>query len=218
MRKSRILPVLALAFFSACTSANIRRLLIEMPRPSSIRLDAYQELLISDFLVKKEVSGFALNKELTDYFKAEWEKKFKGKVALAKAAPAREEDFKAAEVWKTMAGNSSRAVVMTGQVAFSQEARKALLEKEPGWKEGYFSAQNILSERLIFTLEVNIFFIRGETGDILFQRDYKETRTYKSMKQPADFAFFELIQTAKQKLFSSILGDERFQERYLISK
>jgi len=218
LRKSRVLPVIAVAFLGACQTTSGLRLMIEMPRPSSLRLDTFNELLITDFLVQKEVAGLALNKELTEYFKSEWERKFKGKVGLANAAPAGEADFKSAEVLRTLAGNSPRSLVMTGRAAFSRESRKGLQEKEPGWRDGYFQAQNILSERQVFTLEMGLFFIKGETGEVLFQRDYKEIRTYKSAKQRVEFAFFDLLQTAKQKLFNAILGNERFQEWYLISK
>ncbi len=218
MKKSSVLVIIAAALIGACRTGSARRLMIEMPRPSSIRLDTFDELLITDFLVQKEIDGLSLNAELTEYFKSEWERKFKGKVGLSKTGPRAEGDFKSPEVLKSLAGNSARTLIMTGQAAFSRESRKGLQEKEPGWKEGYYQAQNILKERLVFTLEMSLFFIKGETGEVLLQRAYKETRSYPSSKQPVEFAFFDLLQTAKLKLFNVILGSERLQERYLISK
>jgi hypothetical protein len=75
-----------------------------------------------------------------------------------------------------------------------------------------------LAERRIFNLVLDLCLIRADTGEIVFRKEYKETRTFPNPNQPFSFAFFELLPRIKKKFFRTILAEERGQERYLILK
>jgi hypothetical protein len=60
--------------------------------------------------------------------------------------------------------------------------------------------------------------IDAKTGEILYTRNFKQTKHYINPNQTAYFAFFDLIQIVKTKLFQAFLGEELLQERYLLSR
>ncbi len=206
-------------FLAACRSDVYRKLKVELPAYSPVKLEDFLEVVITPFLVADQPQGIDLNKEIADYLKPELERKFKGRVTLRQVPLESEETFKKPEYWQSLAASSNSLLVITGRATLTQETRKAILarpvrslEQEP------LSPQRSLDERRIFTLEVSLYLIKAETGETLLQRDFKETKSYTNPNQRTDFAFYDLIQRVKAKLFRLILGEERIQNRYLLTR
>lgn len=219
MRKNRLTVACLVLFLAACRSDAYRKLRIELPAFSPVKLEDFLEVVITPFLVTDQPQGIDLNKEIADYLKPELERKFKGRVTLRQVPLESEEAFKKQEYWQSLAAGLSKPLVITGRAALNQETRKAILsrpvrslEQEP------LSPQRSLDERRIFTLEVSLYLIKAETGETLLQRDFKETKSYTDPNQRTDFAFYDLIQRVKAKLFRLILGEERIQNRYLLAR
>jgi hypothetical protein len=100
----------------------------------------------------------------------------------------------------------------------TQETRKALSEDAMKELDGPFEQGKKLLERRVVTLELTLFLLRAETGELLYKKDFKETKSFENTKQPASFAFFELLHKVKQKFFRAVLGESRVQDRFLISE
>lgn len=220
MRKNKFLflAVTILSVFSACNSQSYLKARIEIPAFSPLNLSQYEEIFITDFLVEKAPRDFDWNKELKDYFASELGRKIKGKISAKNIAPENPEAFKKPEFWINLASSSSAGLFLTGKGSYTQETRKAILEREARRLEDAFSSEKTLAERTVFTFELSLYLIRGETGEVLYERTYKETKAYENPKQRPEFAFFELLQRVKTKFFRQILGEERMQERYLLLK
>jgi len=218
-KRARIALTFLLAALGACASEGTRKIRIELPTGSAVRLEEYKEFVVTNFREEPETKDFDLKKELVDYFSFEVGKKFKGKVSQRKMALEKEDVWTNKDLWKNAGADFKESLYLTGSVRFIQETRKALLEGDRKPVDGPFKEEKrALSERRLFTLTLNLFLIRGDTGEIVFQKDYKETRTYPNTNQIALFAFSDLVQRVKMKFFRNILGDDRAQERYLISR
>lgn len=219
MRKNSWAIACLLLFLVACRSNAYRKLKVELPAYSPIRLEDFLEVVITPFLVADQPKGIDLNKEIADYLKPELERKFKGRVTLRQVPLESEEAFKKPEYWQSLAVGSSKSLVVAGRATLNQETRKAILSRPVrSLEEEPLSPQKSLDERRIFTLEVSLYLIRAETGETLLQRDFKETKSYTNPNQRIDFAFYDLIQRVKAKLFRLILGEERIQNRYLLTR
>lgn len=217
MKKIKIALLLALWFSLSCTTSNYWKLKIEVPGGTVLNLDQFSEIVITNFLIKEETKDFDLNQELTDYFTSEIGHKFKGKISSKKISFEKEEPFQKEDFWKNLSPDLEEAVLFTGSAQYTAEIRKAILEKKKERFEGPFPTERTLAERRFYTLNLSFYIIDAKTGKALYKRNFKESKGYKNPKQTASFAFFDLIQRVKAKFFRSILGEERIQERYLIS-
>lgn len=218
MRKNSLLIGLTL-FLAACGVDAYRKVRLELPSYSPVDLGKYREVVITNLLISKSPEGFDLDKEMGAYLKLELERKFKGKVSWQRISLENEEAFKKPDFWKTLGAGSKDVLFLTGKAQLTQETRKAILGKpaKRPFEEELASQRNI-EERRIFTLESSLYMIKSETGEVLLSKDFKESKTYTNLQQRADFAFYELVQRVKAKLFRPILSEERIQDRYLLVK
>jgi hypothetical protein len=189
-----------------------------MPRPVSFELDRFEEMIVTDFLVLKERPDFDLNKETTEYFTFEFGKNIEAPVSKADVVPTDVETFDQADFWTDIPTEMENAIIFTGTIDYRSEVRKALVDREKRQFEDPFPDKTALEERKFFTLFFNLYLIDSKSGETLYQRDFKETRNYQNPNQTAYFAYFDLIQSVKDKLFQSFLAEELLQERYLIAK
>jgi len=202
--------------FSSCATNEYRKLRIEIPEKAVVNLDDFQEIIITDFFVEKEPDDININKELKDYFVFELKKNIEKTVSQKDLAIENEECFKNEDFWKQALPEKAETLVLTGKAQYSQEVRKALLEREKKQHETPFRSELKLAQRKFYTLTLDIYLIDVQTGKIIFQRKFDETKNYENPNQTAYFAFFDLIQNVKKKFFRNILGEEKLQERYLI--
>ena len=216
MKKIKIVLVLTILFSFSCASSDYWKLKIELPGKASFNLDQYNEVVITNFLIKEETKDFNLNQELVDYFSFEIGQNFKGKVSI-KEITFEEEPFKNEAFWKNLLPDRKETILFTGGVQYTEEIRKAILQKQKErFEDPFVSKKRSLAERRFYTLNLDLYIIDAKTGKTLYKRNFKESKGFENPKQTAPFAFFELIQRVKAKFFRNILGEASIQERYLI--
>jgi len=208
---------LAVMLYS-CSGGQHWKLKIEMPRAISFELEDFKELVITGFFIKNERSDVDIKKEMLEYFAFELGKNMIIPVSRKDIRLAGEDIFNDKEFWKTVSTESEKTVFLTGSAEYKAEIRKALVDEEKRQFEDPFPRNVGLEQRKFFTLFFNLYLIDAGTGEILFKKDFKETRHYINPNQTAYFAFFDLLQIVKTKLFQTFLGEEQIQERYLIAK
>jgi len=218
MKKNSLLIFLFFLLEVACVSDSYLKIKMEIPSFSPFDLEQFKEIVITNFWLEEEIKDFDLNQELVDYMTLELARQFKGKISKAAVSWEKEDLFKNEDFWKALSPDLEKAIFLTGKAQYTQETRKALLEKERARFEDSFRPEKGLAERKVFTLELSIYFIDTQAGKILYERNFKETQTSSNPKQTLRYAFFDLMQNVKMKLFNTILREGRLQERYILLK
>lgn len=217
-RRAQIRPfILLLALACAfCGQAAREKLELEISSPAAVSRETTDELILTPLKLTREVKDFDLAKELQDYWSGELASRFKGKVTPRQVPLDKDGLFQDEAFWKELCGGSARTLVLTGQAGFSQEVRKAILEKEKGSIQEPFTKEKTWDLRRSTTLEVRFILLAGDSGKIIADRDYSETLTSSNPKQLPVFALHELLQRLKVKFFRDAFGAARFQDRYLL--
>jgi hypothetical protein len=218
MKKFKYILFACFVFYLSCSHSSFLKLKIEIPGDPQIDLEKFNQIVITNFLIQKETKDININKEIVEYLKLEIEQNFDGEVVPRNFSVENEEAYKNQDFWKGLIKASERTLFLTGVVNYSEEIRKAILEKRKDRSEDPFPADKQLAERKFYTLKVDLYLIDAQTGNPLYQRSFKETKGYKNPNQTAYFAFFDLIQQVKDKLLRNILGAKKIEERYLISR
>jgi hypothetical protein len=218
LKNSKAIFLLCVLVLCACSGGRHWKVRVEMPRAISFELEKFQELIITDFLVKSERQDMDLNKEMVEYLSFEFGQNLVAPVSTKDIELADENIFEDESFWKDIPTELDEAIILTGSVEYKSEIRKALVEEEKRQFEDPFPRRSGLEERRFYTLFFDLYMIDAKTGKILYTRNFKQTKHYINPNQTAYFAFFDLIQIVKTKLFQAFLGEELLQERYLLSR
>lgn len=218
MKKNNRILFLCLIIVSlvSCSTTEYWKLSLNISGNKKVDLERYDHMILTEFLVKKETEDFNINKEMSDYFSFEIEKLVKKTVTTEKKTATDETQFETPEYWTGMYPDEDDGLIMTGSIEYTEEVRKALIEKEKRRFEDPFPEESRLTERKFYTLNLQLFLIDGKTGDTVYKRNFKESKAYKNPRQTAYFAFFELVQNIKEKFLLDLLGGQRREQRYLI--
>jgi hypothetical protein len=203
---------------TSCSSDDYLKVQLNIPNKIPFDVDTFEEFILTDFLIKENVKDFDLNREIQEYFSAELSTRFKVGVEIKEEFTPTEEGLKSEASWKDFVDSAKKRVIFTGAVSYSQEVRKALLTKDTRRFEDPFPNKTQLAQRRFYSLDMDLYLIDAQTGKTIYMRTFKETKADKNPNQTAPFAFFQLIQRVKEKLFDGITGETRLQERYLIQK
>jgi len=218
LKNSKIILLFCVSALFACSGGRHWKVRVEMPRAISFELERFQELVITDFHIVKERRDMDLNKEMVEYLSFEFGQNIAVPVSTKEIDLAREDIFEDESYWKELPTEKEEAIILTGSVEYTSEIRKALVDEEKRQFENPFPRKSGLEERRFYTLLFDLYMIDAQTGKILYTRNFKQTKHYTNPNQTAYFAFFDLIQIVKNKLFQAFLGEELLQERYLLSK
>ena len=218
MKKNSIFLIFSLIVFGACGITKNSRIQIEMPGHSKIKLSDYKKIVITNFLLKNEVKEFHVNKELAEYFSAELNQESKTSTTTEDILIEKDENFENKDFWKTLTPEPEGILYFSGKIEYTQEIRKALIGKAKKQFEDPFPSPQKLATRKFYTLQMDIYLIDAKTGNAVYQKNFKESQSYTNPNQTGYFAFFDLMLRVKDKLFRQVLGGERIQERYLITK
>jgi len=217
MKKAKFALLVSFLFFLSCSSSYYWKMKIEIPGEPILKLDNFKEIVITDFLIKKETKDFDLNKEIVDYFTSELGKEFDGKISSKKIPLEKEDVFKDEEFWKAQGEDLKETLLISGSAQYTEEVRKAILERRKDAVDDPFRSQRGLAERKFYTFLLDLYLIDPKTGKAFYKRNFKESQGYQNPKQTAHFAFFDLVQRVRAKFFQNILAGAKIQERYLIS-
>jgi hypothetical protein len=218
LKTSKGIFLLCVMALCACSGGRHWKVRVEMPRAISFELERFQELVVTDFHIKTERKDMDLNKEMVEYLSFEFGQNIAAPVSTKEIDMTSEDIFKDESFWRDLPTEQDEAIILTGSVDYKSEIRKALVDEEKRQFEDPFPRQSGLEERKFYTLFFDLYMIDAKTGEILYTRNFKQTKHYANPNQTAYFAFFDLITIVKDKLFQAFLGEELLQERYLLSK
>jgi hypothetical protein len=216
-RKSlSVIALLGLLFLLSCNTGEQLRVRVEMPRKAPVNLEDYSNISITNFFVKEEAKGFDLSKELTQYFSAELEQKLDNKITYTQIAMPNPEVFQDNTFWQKVSPDKKGSLFFTGSMEYTEEIRKAIKSQKKRRFEEPFPEESRIEERRFYSLSLHLYLIDAQTGEALYQKTFKESKTYKNPNQTSKFAFYDMMYDIRDNLFRQILGEEQIQERYLI--
>ena len=204
---------------AACSAVSTVTAKIDIPAVPAVTLDGVGEIAIADFLVETPSKEFEIGPSVTQYFRDSMKPEFKGRLSIVPVSWTNASQADDKNAWSRLLADPKGKLILTGRVQYAQDVRKALVAKDRrSIDDGPFAPEKPWSERKNFELKLDIYLIRAESGEMLLKRDFTESIIVENRKQPAEFAFYGLLQRVRLKLFRLLFGTVRNQERYLLSR
>jgi len=218
MKKNSIILLICLVVLSSCVTTEYWKMKVEIPIRTEIDIESFDSVIITPFLVDEEFEEFDLSKEISLFFEGMLKRKTKNTISTRDISLENEAQFESSDFWKKQESDNNNTLFLTGTAEYSTETRKALLKRAKKRYEDPFPAEARLEQRKFFNFNLTLFLIDAKSGEAVFKREYKETKSFSNPNQTSYYAFFDLIQQIQEKLLRSILGLEQVQERYLVIK
>jgi hypothetical protein len=191
---------------------------VEMPGIPVLPPGLFSEFVVTDFRDDAPSPDFALGRELQGYFAAELGRAFKGKVSRMELSRDGQAAAVGPEFWKQAGAGRGQAAFLTGSAKLVGQTRKAL-EKKKLPVDGPFNVDHRgLIEQRRWTLSVDLSVVSAETGATLYTKTFREERDYIDLDTPAEFAFAELADRIRARLFPALFGAPTVEERALLRR
>jgi xanthosine utilization system XapX-like protein len=204
---------------SACREILTVKTKIDIPAVPAVKLDGITEIAIGDFLVETPSKEFEIGPALTGYLRDEIKPEFKGRLSAIPVSWSDAAQADRPEAWTGILTEPKDKLILTGRVQYVQDVRKALVAKDRrAIDDGPFAPETPWSERKNFEIKLDVYVIQAETGETLLKRNFTESVIVENRRQTPEFAFYELLQRVRLKLFRLLFGTVRNQERYLLAR
>ncbi|MCP2519277.1 hypothetical protein NLD30_02390 [SCandidatus Aminicenantes bacterium Aminicenantia_JdfR_composite] len=214
IKKIKFLFILLFLSYLSCQSVTQYKIKVEIPTPTKIDLSAYKGIIFTTFEINSEIKEIDFSKEIFNFFSPEIEREFKGEITFKEIKWDRENLIEDKDFWKKLSGDKNKKILFTGKLNFRRELRKALLEERRPLTSPFIERK--LASRLFFILNLNLYLIDSSNGEIIYQKEFKETKRYENINQKASYAFIDILEEIKNKLFREIISHKKREERYLI--
>jgi hypothetical protein len=200
----------------SCSSSSYLEIKTDIAEIPKLNLDQFDKIMITNFLLKKDKPDFDINKEIKEYFFQELKVNTNKETKIEDISP-EEEIFKEKDFWVRNSEEDKNGIFITGSVGYRKEIRKALLKAKKKFEDP-FTYEDQFAQQKLYALTLDLYLIDSQTGEVLYQRKFNETKAYENPNQTSYFAFFDLIYSVKEKIFRDILDKKEPQRRYLIQR
>jgi len=219
MRRTAIFALaIVLAAAAACLSTSPVPVKVGMPGVSAFPPGLFSEIIVTDFRDDAPSPDFALGRELQGYLAAGLGRSFHGTVSrmdLSRDGKAAADD---PAFWKQTGVGRERAVFLTGSAGLVGQTRKALEKKKLPTVGPFNIDRRGLIEQRRWTLSVDLSVVSAATGEALYKIAFREERDYIDLDKPAEFAFAELADRIRARLFPVLFGAPTIEERILLRR
>ncbi len=184
-RRCAALAALALAVFPLTTparAADVTRVTVAAPLPARLDMSGMRRVLVTRFLVDHDVPEFDLNKDLIALLRRELRKRTDLEILEIDPPPLPEQPF--ADLltntgfWRRMAETTGADLIISGRTSFVVSDRSGFVQVD---EISPLTGQRIRRTRFVdregFDLDLNLFFIRGSTGLILYEDHFTAAKT-----------------------------------------
>jgi len=217
------LVFLSLSLAAACRLPLASKTLVigvkeEKPGVSVFPPGLFSEIIVTDFRDEAPSPDFALGRELQGYLVAELDRSFKGTVSrmdLSRDGKTAADD---PAFWKQAAAGRERAVFLTGSARLVGQTRKALKKKNLPVDGPFNVDRRGLIEQRHWTLSVDLSVVSAATGEAIYKMTFREEREYIDLDKPAEFAFAELADRFRARLFPVLFGVPTIEARTLLQR
>lgn len=151
----------------------------------------FTEILVPDFKDEAPWPDFRAGEEIAAYLAREIAPRFKGTVSRWSG---RGEEVAARD----------QVAVLSGSAALTRQLRKALRRLAVPADSPFRTAGRVFIEQAVYTLTLSVTV--ATAGDVLLEREFKETRVYEDIQKPPAFALYELLDRVSADLFPALFG------------
>ncbi len=197
--------------------------IVQLPVPARLELDGRQDLLVASFLTL-ESDLLDINRELVRFIRSEFRKHTELEILPVVPPPAVPEqtieDLVAnAEFWKHLGREYDADVIVSGVMKYDRKDASGFRDVDiVSPTTGQKVRQSRFVEQERFMYEMEIIFMDGATGDLLFRDRLQRSVLFRGTQNDPITAFFELSDTIAPDVLAIVRPRTRQDVRFVYKK
>ncbi|HEU4403181.1 MAG TPA: hypothetical protein VFT43_13870 [Candidatus Polarisedimenticolia bacterium] len=219
-----LVAALALTAAAACGEAlsGPLRVTLTVPMPARVDTSGIRKILVTRFLVDKELPDVDLDKEMVSLLRREMRKKTDLEILNVEPPPLPEQplaDLLAnTGFWRRLAESHGADLVISGKVSFTVADRSGYVQQDAiSPVTGQRVRRTVFAEREGFTLDLSLFFLRGTTGQRLYEDHFTGQNTLSGQGNDRLTALFSLFEQFEDDVLGIVEPRARTAQRILFT-
>ena len=203
-------------------TAGSSRVTIATPMPSRIDMSGMKRILVTQFLVDKELSGVDLNKELVKLLRSELHKKTSLNILDVDPPPLPEQPLKDllanSGFWRRLADTHGADLVVSGKASYESADRSGFATMD---EISPVTGQRVRRTRFVdregFSLGLNLFFMEGATGRLLYEDQFSGENTVNGHGTDRLTALYSLFEQFEEDVLAIVVPKPRTAQRFIFT-
>jgi hypothetical protein len=217
------LVAVALGWPGAALAGDVIRVTITAPMPARLDMTGIKRVLITSFIVDKELPGVDLNREIVALLRKELHKKTNLDILGVDPPPLPEQPLKDllanSGFWRRLGEAHGAHLIVWGKVSFEVVDRSGYVtQDEISPVTGQRVRRTRFVDREAFTLALNLFFMDGSTGRLLYEDQFTAENTLPGHGTDHLTALYTLFDQFEDDIVSIVVAKPRPAQRFIFTE
>jgi hypothetical protein len=203
--------------------AKSTRVTITVPVPARVDTSGLHRILVTRMIVDKELPEVDLDKEMVGLLRRELHKRTNFEIIETEPPPLPEQSMEAllanTGFWRKLAETHGADLVISGKVGLSVSDRSGFVQQD---MISPLTGQRIRQTRYVdregFELALSLFFVRGATGQILYEDRFTGENTVNGKSNDRLSALFNLFEQVEDDVVGILAPRTRTVQRNLFTE
>jgi len=198
------------------------RVTLTVPMPEVVDMTGIHKVLLTRFVIDQEVPDFDLNREMVNGLRRELGRRTHLELLDVEPPPLPEQPLRDlianTGFWQRLASRYGADMVIAGRAAFLISDRSGFVQvDEISPVTGQRVRRSRFIDREAFTLDMNLFFLRGSSGTLLYEDQFAADETYIGMFNDELTGVHTLFERLEDDIVGIIVPRPRTVQRILFT-
>jgi len=217
------LAALCLAAPATARAGEVAKITITTPMPAHLDMTGLRKVLVTRFLVDKEISGVDLNKEIVALLRRELRKKTNLDILDVEPPPLPEQPFKDllanSGFWRRLGETHGSDLIISGKASFESADRSGYVtQDEISPVTGQRVRRTRFVEREGFKLGLNLFFMDGATGRLLYEDQFTGENTLPGHGTDRLSVLYTLFEQFEEDVVGIVVPKPKSAQRFIFTE
>jgi len=191
--------------------------------PARLDMTGIRKVLVTSFIVDKELPGVDLNKEVVAILRKELRKKTNLDILDVEPPPLPEQPLKEllanSGFWRRLGETHGADLILSGKVSFESADRSGYVTQD---EISPVTGQRVRRTRFVdregFTLTLNLFFLDGATGRLLYEDQFTAENTLPGHGTDRLSALYTLFEQIEDDIVGIVVSKPRPAQRFIFTE
>ena len=217
------LLAIALGWPGAALAGDVTRVTISAPMPARLDMTGIRKVLVTRFIVDKELPGVDLDKEVVGILRKELRRKTNLDILDVEPPPLPEQPLKDllanSGFWRRLGETHGADLIISGKVSFESADRSGYVTAD---EISPVTGQRVRRTRFVdregFTLTLNLFFMDGATGRLLYEDQFTAENTLPGHGTDRLTALYTLFEQFEDDIVGIVVSKPRPAQRFIFTE
>ena len=208
---------------AAARAGEVAKITITTPMPAHLDMTGLRKVLVTSFLVDKEISGVDLNKEIVGLLRKELHKKTVLDILGVEPPPLPEQPLKDllanSGFWRRLGEANGADLIISGKASYESADRSGYVtQDEISPVTGQRVRRTRYVEREGYTLGLNLFFMDGSTGRLLYEDQFTGENTLPGHGTDRLTVLYTLFEQFEDDVLGIVMAKPRTAQRFIFTE